>query len=431
MPGMDGIELTRRLKGDFARPPRVVMVTAFGHDEVRQDAEAAGADGFLVKPVDASMLLDALVSMLGPESAGGRPTAGYAPAPHFDGATVLLVDDNSVNRQIAAELLEASGVAVEVAVNGREALDALWAAGPDHFDAVLMDIQMPVMGGYEAMGLLRADPRFSRLPVIAMTAHAMQEERERCLQAGMNDHVAKPVDPERLYQVLARWLKASIATGPAGGSHDLRTDRFAGPPFEQALRAVPGVQVDDALARVRGRWPVYESLLRQFLASQADALATCRAVLDDGRGADAERVLHTLRGTAGTVGASEVARLAGEAERVLVAGSEPATLARALAVVEGALASLMARLGQALPPAEPTPRVDVDWAAVRGVLDELEHLLAKDDVRAVDLFRRQAAPLERALGPHFRSVERDVLGYAMVEALEAIRVGRRAVAALA
>jgi PAS domain S-box-containing protein len=204
MPNMNGLEAARAIKFDLAlaAPPSILMVTAFGRDVVKEEADKIPLDGFLVKPVNASTLVDTLQEIYGRNAHAA--TAGIAPL-RLDGMRVLLVEDNAVNQLIAAELMGSAGVKVEIADNGRIALDRLRAG--ERYDVVLMDLQMPEMDGYVATEAIRADASIQDVVIVAMTAHAMPEERERCIAAGMNDHVSKPIDPDVLFATLARWRR--------------------------------------------------------------------------------------------------------------------------------------------------------------------------------------------------------------------------------
>src|SRR5262249_30227850 len=175
----------------------MVMVTAFGREEVREEAERLSIEGFLIKPVTKSMLVDTLVTLFGPASGevAAASTAAAERGVRLDGLRVLLAEDNEINQQVAVELMEGVGVAVDVANNGREAVERLEAADTAPYDVVLMDVQMPEMDGYQATARIRAQVRFASLPIVAMTAHATVEERQRCVAAGMVDHVSKPIDP--------------------------------------------------------------------------------------------------------------------------------------------------------------------------------------------------------------------------------------------
>ena len=209
MPGMDGLQATRQIKSDelLHKQPAIVMVTAFGREEVREEAERLGIDAFLVKPVTKSMLVDTLVTLFAPAAAETAQASADDPhAGRLKGARILLAEDNDINQQIAVELLEGVGAHMTVANNGQEAVERLQRE-PAAYDLVLMDLQMPVMGGYEATVKIRSDARFAKLPIIAMTAHATIEEKQKCLDAGMNDHISKPIDPGALFETVGRFYK--------------------------------------------------------------------------------------------------------------------------------------------------------------------------------------------------------------------------------
>ena len=253
MPGMDGIQAARLIKEDphLKTRPAVVLVTAFGREEVREEAERIQMDGYLLKPVTASMLFDTLVALF---AGAGQDRTALAPladrhADRLRGLRILLAEDNEINQQIAVELLEGVGATVEVANDGVEAVRKLLSQPmPPKYDVVLMDLQMPEMDGYQATQKIRSDPRFASFPIIAMTAHATIEERQKCLDAGMNGHVSKPIDPSSLFDTLERFVAPTVK-GPAV------------PPLEPARPAVadadewpdvPGLNAAEGLSRVAG-----------------------------------------------------------------------------------------------------------------------------------------------------------------------------------
>ena len=213
MPGMNGIETGKRILAlpDLGSPPHLVMVTAYGREEVLKQAEESGFENVLIKPVTSSILFDTAVVALGAD--GGRTETAQA-GPSFDidkmrGARILLVEDNEINQEVAMGQLEDAEAFVDLAENGEVALRMI---RDNDYDVVLMDMQMPVMDGIEATRIIRSNPRFETLPIIAMTANAMASDRMLCLEAGMNDHIAKPIDPDQLFGVLLRWLGAPTAT---------------------------------------------------------------------------------------------------------------------------------------------------------------------------------------------------------------------------
>lgn len=209
MPGQSGVEVAAAIRagaGD-AKPPLVIMVSAFGRSDVFEAAKRAGVDGFLVKPVEPALLLETIQSLFAVPDGAREAVPEDAPIPQLAGSHVLVAEDNAINQQIVEHLLQRLGVTVEFAANGREAVDAI-VADYTRFDAVIMDVQMPVMDGLEATRLIRRHVDATQLPIIAMTAHAMEQERQLCLDAGMNDHLTKPVDPKTLTRTLGRWIPA-------------------------------------------------------------------------------------------------------------------------------------------------------------------------------------------------------------------------------
>ena len=206
MPSLDGIETSKRILAmpAVSAPPRLVMVTAYGREDVLKQAEENGLENVLVKPVTSSTLFDTIVAIL---HVHGEATGHVQATPSFEiartrGTRVLLVEDNEINQEVAIGLLEDAAIQVDLAENGEIAVRM---AQKNDYDAVLMDMQMPVMDGIEATRAIRSDPRLQDLPIIAMTANAMAADREKCLTAGMNDHIGKPIDPDELFSVLIRW----------------------------------------------------------------------------------------------------------------------------------------------------------------------------------------------------------------------------------
>ncbi len=220
MPGMDGLETARRVKAlpGLSRVPRMMMLTTYDYDELARKAADLGLDGFLPKPFTDSLLLDAIMGAFGRDDLSAShadltAVPGEQPSATLAGARVLLVEDNQLNQMVGQALLEGMGLAVELAANGEQAV-AMIDAGRDRFDAVLMDVQMPVMDGDTATRALRKLPSTADLPIIAVTANALSSERDRCLEAGMNDYVSKPIDPDRLRTVLERWVPPRRAPHP-------------------------------------------------------------------------------------------------------------------------------------------------------------------------------------------------------------------------
>ncbi len=396
MPGLDGLEATRRIKSDstLRKQPAVVMVTAFGREEVREEAEKLDVAAFLLKPVTKSMLVDALVSIFAPRSEEVRPAAESARPNRLGGVRILLTEDNLINQQIAVELLEGVGARLDVANHGGEAVRKLQdVAFPPPYDVVLMDLQMPEMDGYQATAKIRSDPRFAKLPIIAMTAHATMEERQRCLDAGMNDHVSKPIDPDALYATLERWVKPKEepAKSPA------RRTAAASPPAD--LPSIDGVDAADGLARVAGNARLFRSLLEQFAARQAGAAGEIASALDGGDRKTAERIAHTVKGVAGNLGMRRIHACAEKLERSLRDGdaAAPAALSEFASLLGPQVEAIRRALGSGSAPKAGAAKA-YDAAAARAAIDRLKKLLASSDGSAADAFADLSGTLAGAVG---------------------------------
>jgi CheY-like chemotaxis protein len=313
MPGLNGVETAKLLRQrQTGRIPFMIMVTAYAREEVIKDAEDAGIDGVLIKPVNASALFDDVVRILGgtpedPRSMGDEPGGSFAQLTIIRGARVLLVEDNDLNQQVALELLRDAGFVVDLAEDGQIALDKLATAD---YDIVLMDMQMPVMDGVTATVAMRLNPRWQGLPVVAMTANAMQADRERCLAAGMNDHIAKPIEPDDLWKTLLKWVKPRHpSSAPEPKSKTVDDLAF--------LPEIEGLDSFNGLRRVLGKKALYESMLRKFIIGQKFVVAAITRELQENSLEGAERLAHTLKGVAGSIGATDVASLATQIESAL------------------------------------------------------------------------------------------------------------------
>ena len=396
--GMDGIEACRIIKRSarLKNVPYTVMVTAFGREEIRSRAEKSGVDAFLIKPVSPSVLFDTVMGLFAEdEGTGAHVMTAESDASVSEcairGATVLLVEDNAINQQVAAELLVSAGVRVDVANNGAEAVARLdGATGKAKYDAVLMDLQMPEMDGFEATRRIRANAATRDLPIIAMTAHALEEERKRCLAAGMNDHVSKPIDPEILFQTLGRYV-APHAAHPAV-SKESAAEQSPAPEttLERiVLPELPGLDVENGLRRVAGNKHLYLSLLRQFVDGQTGAAEAIAEALARGETEVAERRAHTVKGVAGNIGASDASAAAAEIERRIkgheTEGLEPAlrTLATELDRVSSALAPVLRAESEAKEDSSGRAKA-MDREDLHADLRRLRTFLEDNDSEAVD-----------------------------------------------
>ncbi len=295
-------------------------------EEVKAMAGGAGVDGFLPEPAGPSLLFENVMEAFGrAEAAETAASAGaFGGTPGLDqvrGARMLLAEDNELNQQVAVELLESEGFVVSVAGNGLEALAMIKeaAAGGRPFDAVLMDIQMPEMDGYQAVAEIRKlDPPAGDAPVIAMTAHVMESEKQKCFQAGMNDFVTKPIDPAQLFRTLVRQLPPGKR--PPAPDASTECGREADRVSEALPDAVPGVNVSDGLKRVAGNAEVYIRLLDQFREKHRNASSVLAAVLEKGDADAALGLAHQLKSVSGNIGAGDLSAACRNLESALRQG---------------------------------------------------------------------------------------------------------------
>ena len=351
MPGMDGIECARHIKSlGLASPPMLLMVTAYGREEMLKEATRVGIENVLVKPVSPSILFDTTMGVLG----GRREApANVAPDTAVDarlaairGTRILLVEDNDINQQVARELLEEAGLVVEVADNGEVALAMLERSA---YDLVFMDMQMPVMDGVTATRRIRAQSNFEQLPIVAMTANAMEQDRRKCMDAGMNDFLVKPIDPQEMCAILLRWArprKAQPESVAAAAPQPLPAQAPAAP---GELPRVEGLDTAVGLARMMNKKPLYLNMLRRYAQGQKDVGPQVRAALAAGDRATAERLAHTLKGVSGNVGATQVQDLAGAVEQAIKDGQPDDEVLLRLVELELPLGALVAGLLAQLP----------------------------------------------------------------------------------
>ena len=322
MPVMDGIEASEQIKNNprLAKIPKIIMVTAYGGDDIFYKTESLGLEGLLFKPVNPSLFFDAIMQAFGKETPRApdidrkvdQRALGSKP---IQGASILLVEDNEMNRQVAREILEDAGGIVSIAVDGQKAFEAVIE---NDYDAVLMDVQMPVMNGYEATRRIRewesntqssTIDRQSSIPIVAMTAHAMKDDEEKSLEAGMNDRITKPIDPDLLLETLLKWIvprKVLISSQ--------QMDAVSESPYESESllskddlpRSLDGFNLIEGLKRLRGNQRLYRQLLLNFAVDYSDLNDKVRKALDDKDLERARSLVHDLKGVAGNLAAPDL-----------------------------------------------------------------------------------------------------------------------------
>ncbi|MDH3348992.1 MAG: response regulator, partial [Desulfobulbaceae bacterium] len=394
MPVMNGVETTRMIGSmKLAHPPSVIMMAAYSSMGGMKEAKDIEMAGILIKPVTQSTLLETILQAMGREvvngtrAAGNRKVMSEAVA-KLRGAKVLLVEDNEINQEVAVELLMGNGICVEVVENGLEALEIL---EHEPFDGVLMDCQMPVMDGYETTRKIREIERFSDLPVIAMTANAMVGDREKVLEAGMNDHISKPINVNEMFNTMAKWITPSERGGTCV-TEDIEEDVDS----TADIPDLPGIDTVAGLAVVSGNAELYLKLLGKFQGDYQSFVQQFSAARSDGDSETAVRIVHTLKGLAGNFGAKGVQNAAEALERACMEDMDGLDIDGLFAGVVTELAVVMRGL-DILPRASSSTEetvmaeVEVDRAEVLPRLAELKELLEVNDMEAEQVVEELAS----------------------------------------
>ena len=397
--GIDGIEATRRIRNNAAmvRQPAIFMITGSAGESARSAAEAAGVNAFLLKPLTGKLISTALARHFS-QAETHEPHAGISDRKrNLAGIRILLVEDIEINRLIARELLGSAGAELLEACDGEEAV-ALFNRESAAFDLILMDIQMPGMDGYEATKLIRADTRSKGIPIVAMTAYAMESDRQKALDSGMDAHIAKPIEPEVLYETIERLCKKQ--PGQAGFVPSLSASKSDGrnrrPPQIHSL-----IDREAGLAHLEGNLELYRELLRNFLANHIDSPARIEAAMDRGDAASAERIAHTLKGLSGTIGAEDLGAKAARLETRLRQNDARETRQEAIRALEKSLKALGPAIETILKESagkQPAKgeRIAASPERISEIEVELARLIRSSDTEALHFFKDRRLELETA-----------------------------------
>jgi PAS domain S-box-containing protein len=386
------------------------------------DLQRAGFVASLCLPLQKNALTAVLADLLTVDHGGSHLRwQGTADAAARGAVRVLLVDDDDINQEVGRELLEDRGFKVDVAGDGAAALAA---AAHTAYDLVLMDIQMPVMDGLQATREMRRMTGYGHgtTPILAMTANAFEEDRQKALAAGMNDFITKPVDPQRLFDTLARWLPAMPVQRTDHGSEVSPQERIS---TTERLAGIEGLDVNAGLAVFQGHEAAYEHVLGMFMQRRAEDAASIREQLASGQRDAALRIAHTLKGTAASIGAHALRDLATQVEQAIGEGRPPRDLDTLITTLEAASRALTARLESRFPAAPGGEHgegaTEIDWGAARALLKRIADLLAEDDVRATKAWQADSLLLRKVLGEAAAGIEKRIASFEYDRALAELR----------
>ncbi|MBL8472958.1 MAG: PAS domain S-box protein, partial [Rhodocyclaceae bacterium] len=426
-PGPDnghGTTAARTLRGAAERPLQLIALCR-GNAPQLDDLLAASYDGWLAQPVRRRNCAE-MMARLARGQPMPAPVLQYFPTVQrsFGTARILLVEDHTVNQQVALQLLAAVGLGADLAADGLRAVEMARAG---NYSLILMDVQMPVMDGLAATREIRRLPQCAQVPIIAMTADAFREDRERCLAAGMNGHIAKPIDPEHLYAALEKWLAAERprsappappAAAPASGLH--------------ALEAIDGLNPEAGLKTVLGRVAQYTRLLRKFAAGRYGNIDELDILLAARDFDAAQRLAHTLKGVAGSLGAHALQKLAGELNTRLREDAEAPDVAQLAARVNVERTRLAGAIRAALPDAPALDRSTLDWIAALSAARKLVALAERRAIAALQHFEEHGPLLRAALGEtHWQALDAALDAMRYDAALDVLRQAAMAEARLA
>jgi polar amino acid transport system substrate-binding protein len=395
MPGLDGLEASEHIKNHqtLGKIPAIILVTAYGREEIMQRAEQIGLDGFLIKPVSPSVLFDTIMHAFGegipktPRSSDRKEKAEDMKC--IQGAQVLLAEDNEINQQVAKEILAGGGLNVTVANDGQEAVNAV---KDSYYDAILMDIQMPVMDGYTASREIRnLKSEIRNVPIIAMTAHAMAGDEQKSIEAGMNGHVTKPIDPDQLFAALLKWIKPVPARTVVQKPQAID----AIPEPDQAVldedelpESLPGFDLAAGLKRLMGNKRLYRKLLVDFGTKYVETASEIRKAIDAKDFEQSHSLIHNLKGLAGNLEAGDLQAAAVEVEK-LVKGQTDKTISnkelnQKFAELEKAINQALEAV-QTLGPTADKKTIASNKEAIASVPPELIQKVAESIKAAVEL----------------------------------------------
>ncbi len=382
MPHMDGLKATEiiRKDRDFKDVRIILLCSGYANEEVFQRQDDLDLSGILIKPIRYSVLFDTIITAFGGFSDKKKTalTKKWAQVSEEKRAHLLLAEDNEINQQVARELLEGFGYSVDIVFNGQEAVNTLKNLAENNpYDLVLMDLQMPIMGGYEATKHIREVPSLKNLPIVAMTADAMEGVKEKCLQVGMTDFITKPISPNQLIETLTKWVKGDKAKPQ---------HRAVLTSHVSALPELAGIDVSEGISRVNGNAKLYRELLLQFYDDHQEFVKDIYADLNNGDQVTSLRKVHTLKGTSANLGMSRLHKTAAETEKALKDNQAHRAFEHILSPLKIELGAMLREISK-IQEATAEDSVSISLEECQPMLNQLRTLLEKQDLEALNLLK--------------------------------------------
>jgi CheY-like chemotaxis protein len=390
MPEMDGIETIQRIKTeDKLKDVKIIIVTAFGGESIAKKAEKLGVNGFISKPFTFSTMFDTIMEVFD-KDARTRKVGTHKELKHKDelakikGAKILLAEDNEINQQVAAELLESAGFVIEIANDGLEAFEMVRNSGsPSKYSLVLMDLQMPNLDGFGSTRKIRELAEYDKLPILAMTADAMSGVKEKCIESGMMDYVTKPIDPDALFKALIDWI------APETIQKEVESKENANVPIpdEIEIPQMEGIDSKEGLIRVAGNKKLFIKILKSFYESNLTFIDDLKVTYKSGDKEATVRAAHTLKGVSGNIGAIELHKAAEKLEKDLN-DEKIDDIEKRLVIFKDVLEPVMEAIRINLIDIKVSDEKQVDGEIdkdkIKALLEELKELLEDDDFDAAE-----------------------------------------------
>ena len=408
-PGMNGIELVKSINQfKLKKTPSNILFSNVSQDELSNEAEKHGIEHILTKPVNASVLFEVILSIFNLDITTNNKIDEVEEAPKsqislekIKGSKILLAEDNLLNQEIAQELLTDEGFKVTIANNGKEAVNLV---NDENFDVVLMDMQMPEMDGLEATMKIRETFASDTLPILAMTANAGEEDRERCLKAGMDAHITKPIDPEVLMSELCKW----IAQKDVDEKLQKPTKKVQS---NNSIGAIDGIDIEAALRVVAGKQSLLNKMLTTFVADQSQATDAIKGALQNKDNELAKRLAHTLKGTSASIGAIKLQEIAAKIESYFTKPYDDEVFNNDLHLCEIELANVVKNVSLALSDINKDTDNNVakslNLESVKVTVDKLSEYLENNDTEANHLLDSFQQDLISLFGEEIFSLIKD------------------------